>query len=398
MRCALALSFACSSGCYERHGAREVLLDCDGFPPTCAMQREGPCGPWSLVDPICDASGLAACPSGATALDDPPDGEGATCLPMHREGGPMRRLGELLAGVEGEDGTCVWLGQDGEVVTSTGTGYGLSHPAAATRPSVRGCPGGEWVGGAFPRSALDEAPGARTSVLDAVRFEGRDLVAVRRYVWDREAPWPGLRSFGTAFATWDARDGALPIAPPTFAPHEETGDALALLDGRLLALSCGPSAEILHFDCALARLGDARDPSDRAAWRFQRGAGWVGARAEADTILTSGPERSTLRFVEGIGWVHLYVPGFGDTVMIRTSARPGSGWSAPRSLARCALPDDDPDAFCGSPVLRVERMDPRRPDLLVVTYSIASLAEDRDARRSAAPEAYWPRMMRARAR
>lgn len=373
-------------GCWDAHGRPpppEPPGPCaDAEIPTCAAQFFGPCGPWTLVAPVCAPDGTLRCED-AVALDGATPDDG-TCRPFEdRATAPSF---ELTAGVPW-NGRCAWLAQvpDGLV---------LDHAALVPEETTPfdGCPRGDWLGGT-PRHLGDPTGDEVWSVLDAATVDGETLVAYRRYAWSESAPWPGLERLGSGFARWDRDAGTLRFEALVFEPSLDAGDALLWHDDALYALGCNPPSDVLHEDCVLARNEGAPERRDR--WRFLDGAGGYGPLAEATTVFDSGPNRSSMRYVPGLDQiVHLYIAGFGDTVMMRTADRPEGPWSAARRLLDCDMPEDDAEAFCGSPAVRLERIDPRRPEQLAITYDVSTLAEDREARERARPSDYGPRFAR----
>jgi hypothetical protein len=87
-------------------------------------------------------------------------------------------------------------------------------------------------------------------------------------------------------------------------------------------------------------------------------------------------------------WLLAYVPPLGTTLTVRSGLTPVGPWSAPVALATCDAP---PGAFCDGVHLHPALGSGR--GAVLVSYGIDSLAPDKDARRAAAPEAWWPRFV-----
>jgi hypothetical protein len=102
--------------------------------------------------------------------------------------------------------------------------------------------------------------------------------------------------------------------------------------------------------------------------------------------MTNGP--SSLDVVPwGDRWLMAYVSPLGSTITVRSGLSPHGPWSVPVDVARCALADSD--MFCAG--LRLHPSLSPSDGRIVVSYAPASLSSDTEARRAAAPDAWWPR-------
>lgn len=385
-----AISAIALAGCYDSHGldgpAPPVDPTCGEPDLACVQPRDGACGPWEIVAPEC-AGRAWRCPAGSREHEAVEPEEG--CRPF--AGGPFTRVhgaGFLLPDAD----TCRFV-LDGVDLED---GSFVEFPAVTAAPAPFGaCPEvGDVIGP--PRSVLDRSViGDMLAIAlhDAARVDGTTWVFYRRYVFDPAEPFL-FRSDGTSVARWDEERRRIRVDDRvTWPPIQEYGDAAFLHDGALHAVGCYGEPDFLTFRCRLART-TAADPTAGAAWEYFAGRDWSPAADDAAVVFNSGPEQSAVRFVPGLDrWVLLFVAGFGSEVEIRTAPAPQGPWRAARRLVRCDLPPDDEQAFCREPVLHLDRMDPLRPDRLVVSYAIETLADDGDARRRADPRAYWPRMV-----
>ncbi|AKF07324.1 hypothetical protein DB32_004473 [Sandaracinus amylolyticus] len=361
------------SGCYasHQHAGDGGTTTCDpATRPTC-VTRAAPCDPLQLAAPLCDALAWR-CPEGAREHVAPwPDDR---CLPLE---GDADIVHEAPIAIPLDD-RCAWLlpalEHDGAPrahvrVDVARTCDALALPASL-EPVITTPDGADLVGA---QAAVD----------------GR--VLVRGWAFDPDAGF-GVRALGVGLAR---REGERFVVPDwLFDPDtEDFGDAAIVFEDHLYAYGCPGPPEWLEEDCFVARAPlDAVD--DRDAWQVLGERGW--GEGAPRRVFGSGPHRGpVVRDPRGPGLLHVYAIGFGERLEIQRADRPEGPWSAPRPLIDCELPEGDPEAYCAGPGIHVELFDPLRPDALVVSYSIGTLAPDGPERRARDPRAYHARVVRA---
>ncbi|MCA9610048.1 MAG: hypothetical protein KC619_30840 [Myxococcales bacterium] len=377
-----------STGCYARHGATEardagVIPDagCVGDRPIC-VRPTSPCGARVVVAPECDGSSWR-CPADAFEHARA-SGSTAGCSPVTTG---LDALGSLGLAVEDGD-RCLWILDEAAVgdrvvpdpaVVAMDTPFGTCDGALpflddrATRPVVT--------------RRLPE--GWSVSLLDDVVVDGTTWIFHRLYAPDPEELY-GYRELGTGAAPWDPRAHRLLIEDRVVGTIDgfTYGDAAITFEGEAYVFGCRGPVDVLRTECRLAR---AIDPGEPSTWEHWTGGGWSSDPSGAAIVLRAGPERWELAQLPSGELVMIFAPGFANELLVRRAPRPEGPWSREQRLITCDLPAEDPEAFCREPQLHLEKMDPLRPDELVVAYDIGTL--DGAARATLPPRAYWPRMV-----
>ncbi|MCA9670421.1 MAG: DUF4185 domain-containing protein [Myxococcales bacterium] len=370
----------------------DAAAACAGNTPPRCIKRRG-CSAPELVAPQCDAaSGQFSCPAGAQVYQRAQSS--GSCRPFY--GAPGVSTFGAGVTVEAADGRCLWLfgGSDGS---------GPHHPVAAVAGDYApgSCPTGPLVtrpdGTALDSVDLTNAGSDKlVSLLHSVRVGQRTYVYYRLYVWDANAVF-GVRGLGVGVAPFDETTLRIPISSQLLWPNaQDFGDAVVrdASDQRVYLTGCGRSKG-LTGDCHLARIDGAANLADTGAYQYWVGGDqWTRDTSSARVALfDSGPERSVVQR-HGGGYVHIFIAGFGSTIEVRTAPAIEGPWTKARNLVRCDLPEDDPDAYCAEPMLHPELSDPTRPDELVITHNVRSLAKDQDVRRRQRPADYTLRLVR----
>lgn len=374
-RLALLVTLGTVAGCYDAHQRvpPPVETPCDVAPPTC-VRRPAPCDALELVTAVCEDD-LWVCPGDATVYVAPWSED--RCLPLFGAL-PLRSDGVHEAPVPVPmDGRCAW------VFPSADDGTSLSATFAATRCSALELPMPVATrGDGFDYLALQ---GSFVDDGGAVR------VLARGWAFDASAPF-GVRGVGVGFG--HVEGDVIESAPAwLFDDTLDLGDAAVVDGGFLYAYGCPGDPVFLEENCIVGRA-----PLDRideaAAWSILGTGGWgVGEHVR---VFGSGPHRGAVVRDPRGGFLHVYAIGFGSTIEATHADRPEGPWSPASTLVACELPADDPDAYCAGPGVHVELFDPTRPNELVISYAIGTTADDGPARREAAPDAYWPRVVRVR--
>lgn len=383
----LALSLA---GCGGRTGLVDAPVTVDAAAtcvapgPVCVRDVEDPCGAPARVDPVCEGTAWR-CPDGARTYERADDD--ASCVPTI--GGATLR--GSLARVPTGDGRCLWVA--GEAVARDGTT--TRNAAFEAEPH-----------GAFGRCPATLRPASNVAA-EAVRVEGadpRDIAQVTGGYW-LGGPWVTYRLFradggphfgltlvGSGVARWTAGGVVVPRAPdPRFAPMD-LGDAALTLGDRAYVYGCPGPPDFLTERCVLARFG-----LDGVAEVFVGGASpWapLSEAPRARIVFDAGPWVSSVFATAAGALHHVSVVGFGSELRDRRARAPEGPWSDAVTLARCALPADDANAYCAGPVVHVELSDPTRPDEAWVSYGVGTTASDGAERARRSPTAYATRFLR----
>ena len=106
--------------------------------------------------------------------------------------------------------------------------------------------------------------------------------------------------------------------------------------------------------------------------------------------MTSGPGSFDVAWLPSNGdWLLAYTTPLGSTLTVRSGLTPEGPWSAPVTIATCALAD--PDMFCGGVHLHPAIAAPAGE--VVLSYAPETLSSDAAARRLADPDKWWPRFV-----
>lgn len=347
--------------------------------PTC-LRAAGPCEPATVVAATCDGRAWR-CPSGTR--EHARLSAASTCLPFFEPGGPIRALEGSLVRVPTAD-RCLWIGET--VETSAGSLRNVAFEVDPTAPYGT-CP----ARATFRAESVVELDGGadpelQVQITGAQRLAGVTRVTYRLFRLDPSAGF-GVRELGTGIGRFDEARQRIVVSPrPRFAPDLDLGDASFVSD-RLYVYGCPPPIDFLTEGCVVARF-DARDDMEL----FAGGGKWIESARGRDgaEVFRAGPWISAIAR-DGDRLVHLYSVGFGSTLATHFASAPEGPWTDGPELARCALPEDDPKAFCAGPVVHEELVDPTRSEW-VVSYGVGTTASDGAARRAARPEAYWTRL------
>lgn len=362
----------------------------------CARREDGPCSRWVTVSPECSPLGVWQCPAESKVLGETSDPV-ESCLPLYGEHSPFVWLASTGTPVARGDGRCMWILSDG---VTAGDEH-LSHPAVLlpSAPSSGDClPGAEVLGGEAPFSVADETDLGEVDIAslgDGFRWGGRTWIYYRHWVWDANQVF-GVRLLGTRLAWYHHETESVRFLDGfLWEPELAFGDAAVVADGVPYVFGCHGPPTFLSYECHVARL-TGTDIGDPASYEHFAGDGeWSSDIAEEVPVFESGPHRTAVRFHPGLdSYILLFAHGFGTQIEMRLAPSPEGPWTAPVVVADCELPASDPDAFCATPALHLELMNDWRPEQLAVTYDIGTLAPDAEARRAAAPAAYWPRLVR----
>jgi len=372
-------------GCGARTGFSELsFATCEGDPPACIAPSqfcEAPRG----VAPVCNVATKAyECPAG-TKPHERVEKDGDVCLPFHEPGGPIESMSGSLVRVPLEDGRCLWIAEEARVRGKENRNVGI---IADTDAPFGSCPKrAQFLNGeADDIVVVAAAERHLVTITGGYRIGGRTRVLYRMFRVDPAAPF-GLENIGTGIANFDATNGLI-IVPDSrelrFSPDLDLADASLVRGSHAFVWGCPGPPEFLTERCIVARL----DSTD--AMELFTGSNWVKSTRGSDgkTVFDSGPWVSSV--TESGGTLrHVYAVGFGSDLQMHTASAPEGPWSAGRTIARCALPSGDEQAFCAGPVVHEELADPTRPGEMVVTYGASTLRAGERA-----PVDVWTRLVR----
>jgi hypothetical protein len=361
----------------------------------CVRQEAGGCSRWVFTDAVCDElTDVWSCPGGSRMYERASPASDS-CRPFLASPVPVLRSTGIT--LETGSGRCLWLVSGG----GPPDGVDVPHLGAYVPDGLPfgACPEqGELIGGEAPRSIMDASelgPDALIGISDSIRHAGQTWIYYRHWVLDPSEPF-FVRKLGTRLAVFDDASETIRLLDGfIWTGDEDYGDSALVIDGVPHLFGCHGPPDFMAYHCYLTRL---------AAGPLESGSGYEYFAGDHDrlndqdaeaAVLTAGPHRFSARFHAPSGrYVQVFIAGFGDRIEVRTAESVTGPWTAPRPLVSCELPADDIEAFCGYPMLHPELADPARPDELVITYDIASLAPDGAERMADDPVAYWPRLVR----
>jgi hypothetical protein len=302
------------------------------------------------------------------------------------------------------DGGALWIVDQAVVdpaVLTGGAAGDAGSPDGGVGPSAA-CAGGtgtaadcsSWsarvVGPAFAPSPI--APGGLLVAQDLVWSGAAPALYYELFVPDPAAPLD-LRSLGFGIAPRDPGSGLfVPTSELLWSPDRPGygGSALRVGD-TVYAYGCAASG-YLNDACFVAR-ADASQLTSSAAYTYWTGDHWSASPddaapvvAEAGGIVAVRPDGtdagSAPRFVM------TYVPTLGSTIVERSAIAPEGPWSAPTTLASCALEGAGPNAFCSGAQQHPELVT-APGQRLALTVAARTFATDAGA----TPAAFWPRLV-----
>jgi hypothetical protein len=328
----------------------------------------------------------------ARATDTP-----SVCLPFS---GSLSAIGAWGLGgsfvrVPTDDGRCLWVVDN--VATPTGdTIHNVAMEVDRDAPFGT-CPTtGSLAGGALASVVTIEGgadPSIGVQLASAFRVGGVTRVAYRLFQSDPNAGY-GVTDLGGGLGRWDPGSQHIVVQGPSaiaFPTSLDLGNSAVVSGSSAYVWGCPKPGGFLMSDCILAR-ADATG----ALQLFLGGAKWTTSldpMPAATTGLKSGPWISSVAADPSSGgMLHVFVGGFGSSVMTQTATSPTGTWSAPASLLDCQLPSIDGMSYCAGPILHPELTDPTRPGEVVVSYEIGSTATNQGTLMSQDPEGYWPHL------
>lgn len=375
------------SGCGARTVFSELAVTaCEGDPPACIAPQQF-CDAPRAVASVCNATTKRyECPAGTRPHERVAESE--VCLPFHEPGGPIESISGSLVRVPLDDGRCLWIADEARVRGKQVRHLGL---VADTSAPFGSCPKrARFPNNNEPESIVvgeDREHGDHAQITGGYVLGGRTRVLFRRFRADPGAPF-GLENLGTGIASFHAPSGLI-VLPRfhdgvPFKPDLDLGDASLVRGSFAFVWGCPGPPEFLTERCLVARL----DSTD--AMELFTGSNWVRSTRGSDgkTVFDAGPWVSSV--IERGGTLrHVYAVGFGTDLQMHTASAPEGPWSAGQTIAGCALPSGDDQAFCAGPVVHEELADPTRPGEMVVTYGVGTLRPGERA-----PADYWPRLVR----
>lgn len=244
-----------------------------------------------------------------------------------------------------------------------------------------------------PGATLDDClaaaslPGGRaTSALDPPTVAPLSAVTAAGTAWLYSVDIRG--SVGVA-AQEPAGGPFGPGTTPLWTSDRPPFGTAAVTDGTFVyALGC-LGARFLDADCYVARAPVA-SPSDLGAYEYSVGGGRWSPRVDDAWPVTTGGTSFDVAWVPAIGrWLMAYVPPLGSTIALRSGLTPAGPWSAPVTVATCALAD--PDMFCAG--LHLHPALATAPGTIVLSYGPATFSPDAAQRRAQQPDDWWPRFV-----
>ena len=189
------------------------------------------------------------------------------------------------------------------------------------------------------------APGDRVAPLSAI------TTATDTYLFFSAVHADGLAADGVGVARWDA--AASRFTAPVFlwtADRPSYGSGAAL-DGAFVYLFGGQGGEFLSADMFVARVA-VEQIAVPGAYQYWGGGGtWVTDPDRSVPFAEGGTAPSVAWDVLRGRWLLAYTTPLATEISVRAGLGPSGPWSLPVTLGRCALPAEDPGAFCGDVVL-----------------------------------------------
>lgn len=342
----------------------------------CVARAAAPCEPLAAVDPVCEGRDWA-CPAGSVVRQVVARTD--ACRPY--AAGQPHVLGPLVPVGD----RCVML-VDADV-TAGGDPGAYRGALLPELPRFGECPQDDLLDGPFVR--LEGLPPDTFADLDDVASGPAGTFAVHRVVRREPQALFGVDILGAAVTRVD--DAGLRVTADLL--FETDGyRSLAFDDGWLYVFDAFGTPQDSLEDVGVLRVRPERALDPLAyAWLALDGA-LLREVPNPVRAFGAGPQHHVT--FEGGRWVMVSVAGFGDRVFMASAASPAGPWSGSQEVVRCALPEDDPDAFCDSVRLVPALRDPwENGRQLVLTYRIDTLAPDGAARKAAHPERYAPVMV-----
>jgi hypothetical protein len=264
------------------------------------------------------------------------------------------------------------------------SGESVTNVALEADPSIPfgGCPDTSIIP-PTPIVTMNGAdPSVTVAIYDSYRLGGALHVLYRLFE-------VGYLEIGGGLAPWDDFTQQIVIPPSgqalPWGTDLDLGDAALVSDDGAFAYvwGCARLGSFLERGCDLARL-DASGSIAIYAGLDRWIPGTDGARGAV--VFSSGPWLSSVTHVNGaLG--HVFTNDYSSSLYVQTASDPTGPWSAQTNFANCDLPESDPKAFCGGPVVRNEIADPTMPGELPVTYSVGTTGMA-----TSNTDDYWPRL------
>jgi hypothetical protein len=349
----------------------------------------------------CLASGLAqAC---AIPLEDPvpaqptpPAAEAPPTAPGCRlffdPARPFISLGGPGQSLDAGNGERLWLFDS---VNTSDSAWSTPGAVVSSGPAPDCFSSVPFDGGLSPLPYIDTSalgPDVFVGILDGARTSAGSILYLAVYRYVPEAPF-GVRAEGFTVAQKDESTGQY-RAFPTFlwtADRPNYGTSVLAEGGFVYAYGCRSVPGELSAHCFVARVPEAEAEIRSSYLYYDGGGNWIADVELAAPIAEAGPTASIRRYPGKGRYLMSYVPTLGGTLVLRAGLGPEGPWSAPVAAASCALPADDPAAFCTGAVQHPE-VTAGPAGAIAVSYGITSLSSDAAARIAAARERYWPRL------
>jgi len=286
------------------------------------------------------------------------------------------------------DGGAIWI-----VDQATTPDGGLALPAAFVVGSERadaGCGGGSatFAGSAVAPSPL--APNGLIAPLDLVATSAGPALYYQLFASDPTQPL-GLRALGVGLAPRDPTTGMfVPTSELLWSADRPTygGSALSV-GGTVFVWGCTSSGAFTS-DCFVAKASDA-EVASTAGYSYWTGDDWSSSADDAAPVTQGGGVVSVRPDATRAGrWLMTYVPPLGNTLVIRSAIAPEGPWSAPVTLASCALDGAGPGAFCGGGEQHAE-LATTGSATLALTYDAQTFVTDAGSPLDA--RAFWPQLV-----